>query len=113
MSFKENNKIINSIDLNNVQDSISLNGSSLKQLNLSTSGNVVNLNCSYNETGINYWWKITSQKEEIRQFPKKCKCCTCTYYNNILGYIEREYKTTDVQASLSYPVEGYDLHLWK
>ena len=89
---------------------IQLNGSSLEQLNLSTSGNVVDLNCSYNQTGINYYWKITSQIEKITYIKgQKYKVCHCTYYNNILGYIEREYKTSNYQSSLSYPVEGYDL----
>ena len=89
---------------------IQLNGSSLEQLNLSTSGNVVDLNCSYNQTGINYYWKITSHKETIEYIKGiKYKICRCTYYNNILGYIEREYKTSNYQSSLSYPVEGYDL----
>ena len=89
---------------------IQLNGSSLKQLNLSTSGNVVDLNCSYNQTGINYYWKITSHKETIEYIKGiKYKICRCTYYNNILGYRKKEYKTTDIMVSLSYPIEDYDL----
>ena len=90
---------------------IELNGNSLKQLNLSTSGNVVDLNCIYNETGINYYWKITNQEERISYSSgMKCKICTCTYYNNILGSKTKEYKTTEwQQLSPSYPVEGYDL----
>lgn len=90
---------------------IQLNGSSLKQLNLSTSGNVVNLNCSYNETGINYWWKLTSNNEKITYIKgQKYKVCTCIYYNNILGYRKKEYKSSDWQMSIGgYPIEGYDL----
>ena len=89
---------------------IQLNGSSLKQLNLSTSGNVVDLNCSYNQTGINYYWKITSREEKIQYIKGiKYKVLLCTYYNNILGYREKEYKTTNCQASISHLGEGYDL----
>lgn len=87
---------------------IELNGSSLKQLNLSTSGNVVNLNCSYNETGINYLWKLTNVEEGRRGNYRYCKH---TYYNNILGYREREDIKTDWVSLNSYPSEGYDLHL--
>ena len=89
---------------------IQLNGSSLKQLNLSTSGNVVDLNCSYNQTGINYYWKLTSSETGIRYIKGvKYSVCLCTYYNNILGYKEKEYKTTNNTTSFNYPVEGYDL----
>ena len=91
-------------------EDIQLNGSSLKQLNLSTSGNVVDLNCSYNQTGINYYWKFTSERTEIRYIKGvKYNVCICTYYNNILGYKKKEYKTTNNSSSFSYPVEGYDL----
>ena len=89
---------------------IQLNGSSLKQLNLSTSGNVVDLNCSYNQTGINYYWKTTSEIVGVQYIKGiKYNVCTCTYYNNILGYKERVYKNTNNSGSFSYPDEGYDL----
>ena len=95
-------------------EDIQLNGSSLKQLNLSTSGNVVDLNCSYNQTGINYYWKITSQRTSIRYIKGiKYHVCLCIYYNSILGYKEKEFKTTDETSSFNYPIEGYDLYLLK
>ena len=89
---------------------IQLNGSSLKQLNLSTLGNVVDLNCSYNQTGINYYWKFTYSQEGTEYIKGiKYKVCRCTYYNNILGYKEVVYKSTNNNTSFNFPHEGYDL----
>ena len=61
---------------------IQLNGSSLKQLNLSTSGNVVGLNCIYNQTGIDYCWKLSKDQPIIKD-----EACAhwCYYVNNIIA----------------------------
>lgn len=92
---------------------IQLNGSSLKQLNLSTSGNVVGLNCIYNQTGIDYYWKIVDREVITRSVNNRAiKYHRCTYYNNILNFIQKEYIYTQGGLStVDYPTYGYNLHV--
>ena len=91
---------------------IQLNGSSLKQLNLSTSGNVVGLNCIYNQTGIDYYWKIVDREVITKSVNNKLiKYHRCTYYNNILNFIQKDYFYTQGGSStVDYPTYGYNLH---
>ena len=92
---------------------IQLNGSSLKQLNLSTSGNVVGLNCIYNQTGIDYYWKIVDREVITNSVNNRLiKYHRCTYYNNILNFIQKDYLYTQGGSStVDYPTYGYNLHV--